>query len=151
MAFDLDDEELEATRRIKGLIKNKPEEDIKSIKYYINQYVADDDIRIEDDFKFQDAIENLLKERQADKEKIKELEDKNRVRIIGKYGDVTLDELLKDKYIPIYKINNLIAQIKSAIDFTKTDKDRRNKARNTQKIIDLELEIKHLEKLMKED
>lgn len=65
---------------------------------------------------------------------LKEAEDKYR-------------RLIKDM-IPKYKINNLIEQIRGAIDFIKTDKDRRNRARNTQKIIDLELEIIHLEKLL---
>ena len=46
------------------------------------------------------AIENLLKERQTDKDRIKELEHKNRVKIIGKYGDITLDELLSERFIP---------------------------------------------------
>lgn len=36
------------------------EEDIKFIKYYINEYIAVDDIGIEDDFKFQEAIEHLI-------------------------------------------------------------------------------------------
>lgn len=52
------------------------EEDIKFIKYYINEYVAVDDIGIEDDFKFQDAIENLIK---AYKQKDKDNNDLRRL------------------------------------------------------------------------
>ncbi len=67
------------------------EEDIKFIKYYINEYIAVEDIGIEDDFKFQEVIEQLIKEYKELKgieeshkkengelrEKVKQLEEEN--------------------------------------------------------------------------
>ena len=50
------------------------EEDIKFIKYYINEYIAVEDIGIEDDFKFQEVIEQLIKEYKN----LKEIEENHR-------------------------------------------------------------------------
>ena len=49
------------------------------------------------------------------------------------------------------KINNLISQIESAIDFMKTDKLKIKVDMYQQKEEDLKLEIVHLKKLLKED
>lgn len=86
--MDLDDEELKATRMMNGADRkgrvNKMEQDIEileelkniflSLKYhgYINDLKKD----ISTDGVI-NAIENILKERQQDKEKIKELEEEN--------------------------------------------------------------------------
>ena len=39
---------------------------------------------------------------------IEELKFKNRIRILGKYGDVSLEELIKDKFISKDKIKEII-------------------------------------------
>lgn len=49
------------------------------------------------------------------------------------------------------KINNLISQIESAIDFMKTDKLKIKVDMYKQKEEDLKLEIVHLKKLLKEE
>lgn len=49
------------------------------------------------------------------------------------------------------KINNLISQIESAIDFMKTDKSKIKVDMYQQKEEDLKLEIVHLKKLLKEE
>lgn len=49
------------------------------------------------------------------------------------------------------KINNLISQIESAIDFMKTDKLKIKVDMYQQKEEDLKLEIVHLKKLLKEE
>lgn len=49
------------------------------------------------------------------------------------------------------KINNLISQIESAIDFMKTDKSKIKVDIYKQKEEDLKLEIVHLKKLIKEE
>ena len=59
---------------------------------------------------FEQAIENLIV-------RYKELEEKNRVRIIGKYGDVRLDDLLKENYIPKSKIKEKIEELDRRIDY----------------------------------
>lgn len=56
------------------------EKDVKFIKYYMHQYFYED-TAIEDDFKFEKAIENILKERQQDKA---ELEKKDTIIVLYK-------------------------------------------------------------------
>ena len=67
MAFDLDNEELEATRRLNGVAKNNIEKDIKILE--------DKDCLINyPELQVLEAIEHILAEREKNKKKIKELE-----------------------------------------------------------------------------
>lgn len=49
---------------------------------------------------------------QKEKDKNKELEFKNRTRILGKYGEVRLEDLIKDRFTSKDKIKRKIEQIK---------------------------------------
>lgn len=73
--MDLDDEELKATRMMNGADRkgrvNKMEQDIKILEDYI--YNKKETMKEQ----LVKAIESVLKERQQDKEKIKELEESN--------------------------------------------------------------------------
>ena len=67
MAFDLDNEELEATRRLNGVAKNNIEKDIKILE--------DKDCLINyPELQVLEAIEHILAEFKKNKKKIKELE-----------------------------------------------------------------------------
>ena len=67
MAFDLDDEELEATRRLNGVAENNIEEDIKILE--------DEDCFINyPELQVLEAIKHILVEFKKNKKKIKELE-----------------------------------------------------------------------------
>lgn len=95
MAFDLDNEELKATRKDKGLDDGLYED--KSDKNVAN---IEDDIKtlIEENpsHKKEQAIEHILSEREQDKKRIQELEAENRENkkkylalLIGQFPDTT--------------------------------------------------------------
>ena len=69
MAFDLDDEELEATRKLNGVAKDS---NIEIIEDFINE-IKDFELN-KDVVEIVNALEDILEEREADKKKIKELE-----------------------------------------------------------------------------
>ena len=118
--MDLDDEELKATRMMNGADRkgrvNKMEQDIKileelkniflSLKYhgYINDVKKD----ISTDGVI-NAIENILKERQQDKEKIKELEEKNKKNLIE---IICYQEELENS-IPVSLVEEKIEELKN--------------------------------------
>lgn len=96
------------------------EEDIKFIKYYINEYIAVEDIGIEDDFKFQEVIEQLIKEYKN----LKEIEENHRqengeLRERVKQLEEKLDETLNANLalvqgnansIPVYSVKEKIKE-----------------------------------------
>ena len=100
MAFDLDDEELEATRKLNGVAKDS---NIEIIEDFINE-IKDFELN-KDVVEIVNALEDILEEREADKKRIKELEEENylqRKQIMSAY----------DKgWIPVQKIKDKIEEI----------------------------------------
>ena len=74
--MDLDDEELKATRKLNGADRESNiEEDIKILEkdlFYYNEIKENFD---EGTVKFYEALKHILAEREADKKRIKELEE----------------------------------------------------------------------------
>ena len=72
--MDLDDEELEATRKLNGVAKSNIEEDIKILEKFNpgDEYTE----------KIKNAIENILSERKQDKARIQKLEEENKKYIV---------------------------------------------------------------------
>lgn len=73
-------------------------------------------------------INNILSEREADKKRIKELEEensdlkiKNNSRIIGSYAEVRLEEILKEDYIPVQKVKDKIEELKKDYEDSKDE------------------------------
>ena len=104
--MDLDDEELRATRKLNGVDKESSiEEDIKMMYHIIEFYKRLDTMHGNDKCKEIKAVENILSEREADKKRIKELEEENylqRKQIMSAY----------DKgWIPVQKIKDKIEEI----------------------------------------
>lgn len=80
MAFDLDDEELRATRRDKGLDKDRSDKDVEQLKDLIldrQSFLIDEKEHDEIFLKDIKAIENILAEREQDQKRIQELEEEN--------------------------------------------------------------------------
>ena len=84
--MDLDDEELEATRKLNGVVKKSNiEEDIKILKEFVELDRKIRQNKTENDYEqFCErrcvAIEHILAERKQDKARIKELEEENRMQ-----------------------------------------------------------------------
>lgn len=93
--MDLDDEELEATRKLNGVAKSNIEEDIKILEKFNPGDEYTEKIKI--------AIENILAERKQDKARIKELEAKNRIYVLDA-NRVKLELYIKENYIPKQKV-----------------------------------------------
>ena len=72
---DLDDEELEATRKLNGVAKDS---NIEIIEDFINE-IKDFELN-KDVVEIVNALEDILAEREADKKKIKELEEENHLQ-----------------------------------------------------------------------
>lgn len=89
--MDLDDEELEATRKLNGVAKSNIEEDIKILEKFNPGDEYTEKIKI--------AIENILAEREQDKARIQELQD-----------------MLKEKDKEIEKKDKIIEQINKDIE-----------------------------------
>ena len=85
------------------------------------------------------AIENLIKEYKRLKEENTYLKT-----------HILTPTTIKLNYIPKYKVENLITQIESAIEFMKTDKTKIKVVLSEQKEKDLRLEIMHLKKIMED-
>lgn len=80
----------------------KLEEAKKKLNYHKQVLIVADETGTKNDLV--ESIETVL-------QALEELEIKNRGRIIGKYGDITLDEILKDKYISKDKVKENIEKL----------------------------------------
>lgn len=115
-------------------------EEIKDFVYEVRTFGI-----TSNDTKFVQITEYLLSELEKEKEKNKELSE-HADNLLGE------KEYYQDCYDGItFKINNLISQIESAIDFMETDKSKIKVDMYQQKEEDLKLEIVHLKKLLKEE
>ena len=111
--MDLDDDELKATRKLNGANKANTIKDINILEEFINCYKNNPQIMIQEEkFKVIKAIENLLKERKADKELLEIADNRIKELINSKIGvDLTYDDhipksLVKQKFEE--KINQLM-------------------------------------------
>lgn len=103
--MDLDDDEYRATRKLHKVDKEDKiniDDGIKFIKHYINEYIAVDDIGIEDDFKFQDIIEYLIKD-------YKKIKEENTIFMLERSPELKIH--VEKNYIPISKVKELIDSI----------------------------------------
>lgn len=85
MAFDLDNKELRAIRRDKGLDKERSDKDVEQLKDLIldrQSFLIDEKEHDEIFLKDIKAIENILAEREQDKKRIHELEEENKKYIV---------------------------------------------------------------------
>ena len=121
MAFDLDDEELRATRKLNGLDKERSDKDVSNIEIiksmieeYENCSVPGVDMQVNVTFRERqaNALENILAEREQDKKRIQELEEEREkvLDLIFEYGQIdgahhkmwVIDQIVKiltkDKY-----------------------------------------------------
>lgn len=116
MAFDLDNEELKATRRLHGLddglYEDKSDKNVANIeivikdcrehlKLYGEAFITANEL---------DRIEHILTEREQDKKRIQELEAENR---IFKDSNVLVNRYfkLKDNSIPKQKVKEILDDI----------------------------------------
>ena len=111
---DLDDEELEATRRINGVAKESDiEEDIKILESMIEEYencsIPEVDMQVNITFreKQANAINNILLKQIQDKEKIQELEAKLEFKNWGDLDNIQFEEYM-NQFIPKQKVKDLI-------------------------------------------
>ena len=112
MAFDLDEDELRATREMHKLSdKNvaKIDDDINKL----NKFCEYEDAVVlceEALYEIQEAIERILSERGQDKARIKELEEANKIFAL-EGSKVRLSLYIKENYIPIQKIQDKIEEL----------------------------------------
>lgn len=111
---DLDDEELEATRRLNGVAKESDiEEDIKILESMIEEYencsIPEVDMQVNITFreKQANAINNILLKQIQDKEKIQELEAKLEFKSWGDLDNAQFEEYMNG-FIPKQKVKDLI-------------------------------------------
>lgn len=115
--MDLDDEELEATRKLNGADKTSNiEEDIKMMYHIIEFYKRLDTMHGNDKCKEIKAIENILAKQEADKKRIKELEEKLLDMIKGTETIKTetakeTAEYIKEEYIPVQKVKEILDRL----------------------------------------
>ena len=133
MAFDLDNEELKATRKDKGLDDGLYEEtsdknvaniekDVELVKRYLENSAykeSNSDFFKNGDWEIVDleiprAMQNILAEREQDKKRIQELEAENR---IFKDSNVLVNRYfkLKDNSIPKQKVKDKIEKLRNDI------------------------------------
>ena len=120
MAFDLDNEELKATRKLHGqydgLYEDKSDKNVANIKIVIKDcrehlklygeaFITANEL---------DRIEHILTEREQDKKRIQELEAENR---IFKDSNVLVNRYfkLKDNSIPKQKVKDKIEKLRNDI------------------------------------
>lgn len=120
MAFDLDNEELKATRKLHGqydgLYEDKSDKNVANIeivikdcrehlKLYGEAFITANEL---------DRIEHILTEREQDKKRIQELEAENR---IFKDSNVLVNRYfkLKDNSIPKQKVKDKIEKLRNDI------------------------------------
>ena len=110
MAFDLDEDELRATREMHKLSdKNVAKDDI----HKLNKFCEYEDAVVlceEALYEIQEAIERILSERGQDKARIKELEEANKIFAL-EGSKVRLFLYIKENYIPIQKIQDKIEEL----------------------------------------
>ncbi len=113
--MDLDDEELEATRKLNVVAKDsniEEDKDVITLKNFIEIFnerktkgdIATIDVLGEEIY----SLENILTEREADKKRIKELEEENkrlkaRIDVVN-WQEKSVKEILEEKYIPKQKV-----------------------------------------------
>lgn len=112
MAFDLDDDELRATREMHKLSEKnvaKIDDDINKL----NKFCEYEDAVVlceEALYEIQEAIERILSERGQDKARIKELEEANKIFALEGSKE-RLSLYIKENYIPIQKIQDKIEEL----------------------------------------
>ena len=126
MAFDLDNEELKATRKLHnqddGLYEETSDKDVENIKIVIKDcrehlklygeaFITANEL---------DRIEHILTEREQDKKRIQELEAENR---IFKDSNVLVNRYfkLKDNSIPVQKVKDKIEELKKEYEENKDE------------------------------
>ena len=124
MAFDLDDDELKATRRMNGSDKNvgSMKEDIKLVGNLIKEYrlYGDlDGIAINDMSAYINAIEHLIKA-------YKELEEENK-RLKPKidvcnWQEKSCREIIDEKYVPVSLVKENLEELEKQYKFYNSDK-----------------------------
>ena len=111
MAFDLDEDELKATREMHKLSDiNVAKDDI----HKLNKFCEYEDTVVlceEALYEIQEAIERILLEREQDKAKIKELEEENYVQKVA----------LLENSIPKQKVKEILIEIQE--EYNKLDKE----------------------------
>lgn len=127
--MDLDNEELEATRKLNGLAKDSNiEEDIKNVKKYIElvinkNYCDCNELNVisgrhcDGSKNVAYSMQNILAEREADKNKIRKLQEKLLDMIEGtetmeKEKSKETAEYIKENYIPVQKVKDKIEELK---------------------------------------
>lgn len=138
MAFDLDEDELRATREMHKLSdKNvaKIEDDINKL----NKFCEYEDAVVlceEALYEIQEAIERILSEREQDKKKIKELEEKNKIlncqnkqvenyaEELKKYNKTVSDRIVeyKKNSIPVQKVKDELETLRKMLKATMSGK-----------------------------
>lgn len=139
MAFDLDDEELEATRRLNGVAKEEIEKailrdakknlldknDTEAAKIIVEKCLLGNWVIVGGRTNYiKLALKTLLAEREADKKKIKELEKENRILLNSKIGT----DLSYDDYIPKQKVIARINYYDERIKHAKQIRDKEQEA-----------------------
>ena len=112
MAFDLDDDELRATREMHKL-SDKNVASIDDDINKLNKFCEYEDAVVlceEALYEIQEAIERILSERGQDKARIKELEEANKIFAL-EGSKVRLSLYIKENYIPIQKIQDKIEEL----------------------------------------
>lgn len=113
--MDLEDKELKATRKLNGVAKDS---NIEIIEDFINE-MKDFELN-KDVVEIVNALEDILAEREADKKKIKELEEENKIYILN--GDnVKLELYIKENYIPVQKVKDKIEELKKDYEDSKDE------------------------------
>lgn len=117
MAFDLDNEELKATRKMHGqddgLYEDKndknivSEDDIKALKKDLFYYDEIHENLDDDTVNFYEALRHILLEREQDKKRIKELEEE--LEKANRQLDL---DYVDDNYIPRQKVKDKIEEHK---------------------------------------
>lgn len=114
--MDLDDEELEATRKLNGVVKKSNiEEDIKILKEFVELDRKIRQNKTENDYEqFCErrcvAIEHILAERKQDKTRIKELEAKLEFKKWGDLDNTQFEEYI-NQFLPKQKVKDLSKEI----------------------------------------
>lgn len=99
--MDLEDKELKATRKLNVVAKDS---NIEIIEDFINE-IKDFELN-KDVVEIVNALEDILEEREADKKKIKELEEENRIFAL-EGSRVALKLHIEENYIPKQKVKDL--------------------------------------------
>ena len=104
--MDLDDEELKATRKLNGVAKDSNIEIIEDFIKKIKNFELNKDV-----VEIVNALEDILEEREADKKKIKEKEEENRIFAL-EGSRVALKLHIEENYIPKQKVKDKIEENK---------------------------------------